>query len=172
MTRTLTAALSAAALLAAGCSTMSPVFGDRTVDASALDGEWTTPSGEPLTIDASAGGRLRIADAQARRSGVLLNIDGVTIAEIDLSPDAAEGAAPIYHYGRVELAGDRLTHRPLDPAWLEREVSGREGLVAVEVSDAPSRVAVGDAQAMRALLAKAAQSDEAWGPAQTLTRAR
>ncbi|MEM9560379.1 MAG: hypothetical protein AAF995_08735 [Planctomycetota bacterium] len=174
--------LSAATLVLCGCAAGSGLFPkDQRVDAETIDGDWLDADGQLVMLDSTVGGGLSIvaapgdnAEPSEQYTGVLFDINGVTVMEVLLSTDLQRGNAPVYHYARLDLeaAGDRLIHRPLRADWLNDQADAASGVRSEQADDGSSvQVTVGDPGAMRGLLRRAVRDDGAWGEPETLTRA-
>jgi hypothetical protein len=122
---------------------------------------------------ATAGGGLRVTTPEGTRlNAMIFRVNGQSVVEVPLSDRAqmAPGALPVYHYGRLTLRGDTLTHEPLDPAWCAAACAGAEGLAVSTLASGRGEVTVGDPGAMRRLLDEAVRTPEAWGAAEVLVR--
>ena len=167
-------AIASLSMTLGGCSVTSALFPGHTMSAAALDGEWESGDGTRVTLDKTVGGGITVIPSREgaeRYTGVLIDVDGTTIIELPLSNALREGATPVYHYGKLVMNGDTLTHQALKGEWLLRQSDGPGGITSVGVADdSVSRVAVGDPDQMRRMLERAVQDPAAWGPAETWTR--
>ncbi|MEM7628988.1 MAG: hypothetical protein AAF356_06150 [Planctomycetota bacterium] len=174
--------LAAATLALCGCAAGSGLFPkDQRVDAETIDGDWLDADGQLVMLDSTVGGGLSIVAAPGdngepseQYTGVLFDINGVTVMEVLLSTDLQRGNAPVYHYARLDLqdSGRSLVHQPLRSDWLNDQAGAASGVRSEQADDGSSvQVTVGDPGAMRGLLRRAVRDDGAWGEPETLTRA-
>ncbi len=178
MTRTLTVSLAAASAMLVGCTTPSLngfAESDRVL-VEGLAGVWAADDTivrieedekEKVYVLAPNGSRHTMAMAIAE-------IDGVHVADVSLNDDDSLGTVdpvllafviPVHKFARITLDGNTLGHAELKDDWV-----GANGGDALGTFAGDENLITGSPAQLRAMLARAVATDDAWDDGQTFTR--
>ncbi len=175
MRSVLTATIMIGAL--AACQSHPRVAADEAaVTNEQLVGEWLGPSGQRIVVEDRRGPRyeVTIIPAEGERRSLdarLTEISGSQFIEVSVN-EPGDNELPAYHYGLIEVDGQTLSHRALDPEWLERYSTGPGAGRTFITSTDSGRTVIGCATPddMRAMLAAALADPVALRPAESFIR--
>lgn len=128
-------------------------------------------SGNDLRIDVLRGDGLPAAPLKAR----VINIDGVSMLEVDFSGAPNQGATPVpvYAYARVQSTDTTLSYAPLNTQWLKSTVEGNPDITfssAASIDPKAGGVVVRSPKAMAEILSLASKDSSAFSAPELMTR--
>lgn len=165
-----------------GCACTEPPEGlaERThVEPTSVLGTWRSEKGSTLTVTrADEGFKAVLKNEREERAflGHVVSVGGAQFVEVSMfQPGGKKGERPVFHYGKVSVSGDRMTHTPIRAEWMKQQVEGKPGMEWVSTAGVEPHsggAVVKDAAAMQAILEQAAKDPGAFGESDVLTRVK